>query len=243
MVSFSNGSGNVSMRAALLSRCILFAYAVFSVLFVWLDSWVPPLEPISGTLLLLLFFSIPVPIVFNAILHFQCWKKIPRDFARLTPGKAVGFLFIPFYALYWLFPSIGGLGATCAIFAKRKGLAGFGHLRALGMALAIFTCVEFVVFAWGSIGIGVSIVGTTGPTATHGAYVELIEAGIRPDPAALAAMKAEYVHNSTLAVLFILACFGILAIVEFLIWRPFYRDVTHVLNNPAVALNGRPSAN
>jgi len=35
--------------------------------------------------------------VFMYILLYQCWKLIPPDIARTTPGKAIGFCFIPFF--------------------------------------------------------------------------------------------------------------------------------------------------
>lgn len=59
------------------------------------------------------FLGIPVLIIggtFGAILLYQCWKLIPVDIARTTPGKAVGYSFIPFFNLYWFFVAFKGLG-------------------------------------------------------------------------------------------------------------------------------------
>jgi hypothetical protein len=40
---------------------------------------------------------------------YRIWAAIaPYGQARTTPGKAVGFSFIPFYNLYWVFQAIGG---------------------------------------------------------------------------------------------------------------------------------------
>lgn len=39
----------------------------------------------------------------------RAWKLLQWGNVRTTPGKAVGFLFIPFYGLYWLFVAYVGL--------------------------------------------------------------------------------------------------------------------------------------
>lgn len=35
-------------------------------------------------------------IIATTIVHYRCWKAIPADIARTTPGVAVGLLFVPF---------------------------------------------------------------------------------------------------------------------------------------------------
>jgi hypothetical protein len=52
--------------------------------------------------------------VFVAILTymyiFRAWKCLaPGGMARTTPGKAIGFMFIPLFNIYWLFQAIYGL--------------------------------------------------------------------------------------------------------------------------------------
>lgn len=42
-------------------------------------------------------------LVFLGILHYQLWNALPQQFRETTPGKAVGFLFIPFFNFYWAF--------------------------------------------------------------------------------------------------------------------------------------------
>jgi len=48
-------------------------------------------------------------VIFACMLHNQLWKLIPADIARTTPGKAVGFCFIPLFNCYWVFVSCLGL--------------------------------------------------------------------------------------------------------------------------------------
>lgn len=53
-----------------------------------------------------------VPMIFAvvmlAILVYKMWAAIQAGPARTTPGKAVGFLFIPLFNLYWMFQAYWG---------------------------------------------------------------------------------------------------------------------------------------
>lgn len=42
-------------------------------------------------------------------LHFQCWNAVSPSHARTTPFKAIFFLFVPFFNLYWGFISFSCL--------------------------------------------------------------------------------------------------------------------------------------
>jgi len=76
-----------------------------------------------------------VAIVLSCIVHYRCWKAVPKEIARTTPGKAVGFLFIPFFNFYWAFVSYMGLAEDLN---KAKGGKNY---RNLGIARAIlFIC-------------------------------------------------------------------------------------------------------
>ncbi len=48
-------------------------------------------------------------MVFAMILLYRYWKIMQPYSKRTTPGKAVGFLFIPFFNLYWMFVAYHGL--------------------------------------------------------------------------------------------------------------------------------------
>ena len=49
---------------------------------------------VGGMVTLLLYLP---AVIAKSILHYKCWKEIPVDVARTTPGMAVGLLFIPFF--------------------------------------------------------------------------------------------------------------------------------------------------
>lgn len=65
---------------------------------------------------------VPIPIMFIietgltvvfCILIYRMWKYLPKDVSgNISPAKAVGFLFIPFFSFYWIFVALFG-------FAKR----------------------------------------------------------------------------------------------------------------------------
>jgi hypothetical protein len=84
--------------------------------------------------------SVPA-IIATAMLHYRCWKAIPVDIARTTPGAAVGLLFVPFFNFYWYFVSYAGLAEDCA-----KALGSRRSSRGLGITLGILsiTCSTFI---------------------------------------------------------------------------------------------------
>ncbi|MBL7040059.1 MAG: hypothetical protein ISR77_15585 [Pirellulaceae bacterium] len=55
------------------------------------------------------------------ILIYKMWKAIPSSVARTTPGKAVGFLFIPVFNLYWWFIVLRGWAQDWNTYAAKSG--------------------------------------------------------------------------------------------------------------------------
>jgi hypothetical protein len=54
------------------------------------------------------FQFLVVYIVYQFLLLAKMWGAIQDGHARATPGKAIGFLFIPFFNIYWIFVAWGG---------------------------------------------------------------------------------------------------------------------------------------
>lgn len=50
-----------------------------------------------------------IAYIYTLIFLYQCWSLIPKKARRASPGQYVGFLFIPVYQLYWMFPAYYGL--------------------------------------------------------------------------------------------------------------------------------------
>jgi hypothetical protein len=71
--------------------------------------------------------ALPVLIamaVLGGIMLYRAWNSIQDGHARTTPGKAVGFSFIPFFNFYWIFVAFGGLAKDTNAFARRYNIAG-----------------------------------------------------------------------------------------------------------------------
>ncbi len=85
--------------------CIGAGYAI-----VFIVAFLEGLGLMDETMTSLVTFltTIFIAVIF-LILIYRSWGSIPEEFARTTPGKAVGFMFIPFFNLYWFFQAIWGL--------------------------------------------------------------------------------------------------------------------------------------
>lgn len=73
----------------------------------------PPL--LLGQLLLLYVAAV------TAVMWFRAWRAIQDGHARASAAKAVGFLFIPFFNLYWVFEAFWGFAKDCnALFRRHR---------------------------------------------------------------------------------------------------------------------------
>jgi hypothetical protein len=79
-------------------------------------------EVIVEVCALLAFLVIAIASIFYLLFLYTVWQQIPPDIARTTPGKAVGFLFIPFFNFYWQFVAVYGLGKDLNQTLKQAGL-------------------------------------------------------------------------------------------------------------------------
>jgi hypothetical protein len=62
-------------------------------------------------------------IVLSSMLIHRFWSMIQDGYACTTPGKAVGFRFIPYYSLYWEFTAIGKLPDEVNAYIQRHQLS------------------------------------------------------------------------------------------------------------------------
>jgi hypothetical protein len=67
--------------------------------------------------------------IFGLIILYRGWSLVqplryndPRDAQMPTPGKAIGFLFIPFFNLYWVFVAVPGLAEKLNRLAQQRGV-------------------------------------------------------------------------------------------------------------------------
>ena len=75
--------------------------------------------------------------IFWCILLYRQWSLLQGHGARVTPGKAVGFGFIPFYCFYWWFVAYAGLAADTNDYLQRAGITS----KRMSFGLAVTHCI------------------------------------------------------------------------------------------------------
>ena len=63
-----------------------------------------------------------VYVVYFYLILAKMWGAIQDGYARTTVGKAIGFLFIPFFNIYWIFNVWGGFPTDYNNFIQRNGI-------------------------------------------------------------------------------------------------------------------------
>lgn len=98
---------------------------------------------------LLLIIGI-VPLFASSILYlmllYRLWTLISPAEAKTSPGKAVGFLFIPFFNLYWFFVAFHGLAKSLNIESKRKGIMNIEVNESLSLTICILNILCIVPY-------------------------------------------------------------------------------------------------
>jgi hypothetical protein len=92
--------------------------------------------------------SLVAAVVVFCVLLYKTWSLIQDGHARTTPDRAVGFLFIPFFNLYWIFVAVRGLAIDLGAYLRRHGRDDTAA-PSPGLALAfcilfVFTCVPYL---------------------------------------------------------------------------------------------------
>jgi FHA domain len=72
-------------------------------------------------LVLLVLLSIASSVIYLTLVY-KMWASIQDGHARTSPGKAVGFLFIPFFQLYWFFQVWWGFAKDYNNYLRRHSL-------------------------------------------------------------------------------------------------------------------------
>ncbi|MFC2050704.1 hypothetical protein ACFLTN_05965 [Chloroflexota bacterium] len=102
---------------------------------------------ISWLMLLVLGFTLF--LYGNAIsylLLYKAWKAIQPGNPRTTPGKAVGYMFIPYYNFYWIFQAYWGFAKDYNAYLSQTGATNFRLSEGLFLALPILFLVSIVPF-------------------------------------------------------------------------------------------------
>jgi hypothetical protein len=85
-------------------------------------------------------------VVLFYIILYRAWGLIQDGYARTTPGKAVGYCFIPFYNFYWIFEAIPGLVKDMNNFIARRNLPIQRMDPGLATAYCVLTLVSVIPY-------------------------------------------------------------------------------------------------
>jgi hypothetical protein len=85
--------------------------------------------------------SLVLMTVLSNVLLYRAWAQIQDGPARTTPGKAVGFRFIPFFHFYWEFVAVKGLAEDLNAYTRRRGMPA----APVSVDLALWSCVAMIV--------------------------------------------------------------------------------------------------
>ena len=99
-----------------------------------------------------------IGIIFLSMLLYRLWTVIPANIARTTPGRAVGFCFIPLFHYYWIFVAFWGLGKDMNTTLKSRGIQ-YHVKEGLGLILCILPLPGIVLSYIPIISVPLNILG------------------------------------------------------------------------------------
>ncbi len=108
-------------------------------LFMW--SWIC----LIGTIFTLGLSAIATAILWYIILY-KCWAVIQDGNARTTPGKAVGFNFIPFFNFYWIFVAYSGWAKDANNYIRRYQLPVALTSEGLATAMCVLSLISIIPY-------------------------------------------------------------------------------------------------
>ena len=100
-----------------------------------------------------MLYAVPIPAVLAAAFQlgfvYRMWDVIQTGgLARMTPGRAVGFLFIPIFNLYWIFQVFPGFATDYNATLRNQELGLPPLPRGLFVAYAVLVLVAVPVLNW-----------------------------------------------------------------------------------------------
>jgi TRAP-type C4-dicarboxylate transport system permease small subunit len=109
---------------------------------------------------------------------YKLWKMIQDGYASTTPGKAIGFLFIPFFNYYWIFRAVFGLSTDMNAFINRHFPAMTQPpIRKTKPVLALVYCIFFIINIFFSVYIYTSTLSSySGGYSTSSAGLSTVSA-------------------------------------------------------------------
>ncbi|MBN2181195.1 MAG: hypothetical protein JW715_04715 [Sedimentisphaerales bacterium] len=116
-------------------------------------------EPLPGVLFFLVaILALIYAVVIGAVFVYKMWKAIQDGYARTTPGKACGFLFIPFFNLYWIFQAYWGFAEDYNAYIERHSVSTSKLPSGLFLTYAILHVASAVPYIGILPGIGAFVI-------------------------------------------------------------------------------------
>jgi predicted RNA-binding Zn-ribbon protein involved in translation (DUF1610 family) len=85
-------------------------------------------------------------VVFHFMLLYQLWCTVQDGRAASTPGQAIGFLFIPFFNIYWQFVAIWGLAKELNRYSREHNIAAPEVNEGLALTVCILNCCSIIPY-------------------------------------------------------------------------------------------------
>jgi len=82
--------------------------------------------------------------IFMIVLWYKSWAAIQDGHARTTPGKAIGFLFIPLFDFYWIFQAVWGLPKDFNAYLQRNSIPAARLPEGLFLAYCIICFLTWI---------------------------------------------------------------------------------------------------
>jgi hypothetical protein len=113
-------------------------------LYTWF--WVLIVAGVPLCLIVIGIFGLIAAIVLQFVLLHRLWTLIQDGRARTTPGKAVGFCFIPFFNFYWWFPAFHGLAQDMNTYCRERNINSPQASEGLALTTCILNCVNIIPY-------------------------------------------------------------------------------------------------
>lgn len=99
-----------------------------------------------------------VAAIFGYVLLYKAWQAIQDGQPRTTPGKAVGFLFIPFFNFYWMFVAYWGWAKDYNAYISTKGFNLTKMPEGLFLAFPIIVLCSCIPYLGSVAGIAIIVI-------------------------------------------------------------------------------------
>ena len=143
----------------------------------------PKFAPVGVILYLFSLAFLILSVVMGMMLLYKMWAAVQGPSARTTPGKAVGFLFIPFFNLYWIFQAYWGWAVDYNKMVKERQVNAPLMPQGLALTLSIFHIITIIPYIGLLFILPYTILMIVFFVKGTGRVNNLVDAGIEPQQA------------------------------------------------------------